>query len=144
MMLNAPKILTERPPIFNKIIEAGLKPNELKTIYTYGDTIYNPGGMEIPPDLICHEMVHMRQQREMEGGPDGWWDLYLKNANMRLEWEVEAYVAQYKYFCSRKKSRNAQLSILAAIAIILSGPTYGHMITAEDAIRMVRNEAGIA
>lgn len=32
------------------------------TFWTYGDTIYNPGGHELPENIIAHEETHSEQQ----------------------------------------------------------------------------------
>jgi hypothetical protein len=57
------KILNERPPewIMKGCLDQ-FRVNVDKTFWTYGDTIYNPGGIDIPDHIIAHEEQHGRQQ----------------------------------------------------------------------------------
>lgn len=138
MILNV-KILNEKPPIYDMLRENGLNFKEDKTIFTYGDAIYNPANIDIPQDLIAHEMEHMRQQREIQGGPEMWWARYIQDPLWRIQQEVEAYRVQYQYFCSKKKSRDAQLRVLVAIGNVLGSATYGNVVTPAAAIRLIQS-----
>ena len=90
------KIVNEKPPIFDKIVKAGMSPSLDSTIFTYGDTIYNPSGRPIPDHLIAHEARHFKQQGN---DPAAWWDKYLVDKEFRFEQEAEAYANQYKFLC---------------------------------------------
>lgn len=94
------------------------------TVWTYGDTIYNPGGINMPEDLIAHESTHAVQQENYEGGKDAWWKRYLIDADFRAEQEAQAYGVQYASFCSTNKDRNRRALFLNTIAGTLSGPLY--------------------
>jgi signal transduction histidine kinase len=91
------EVINERPPIWDDVVNAGLKFNPNTTIFTYGRAIYNPAGIDIPDDLHVHECVHMDQQAKMAGGPDAWWGRYLTDPWFRLSQEAEAYGAQFRY-----------------------------------------------
>lgn len=94
------------------------------TFWTYGDTIYNPGGDTIPDHIVAHEEQHMHQQEAYEGGKDAWWKEYLENPRFRLEQEAEAYGAQYRFYCERIKDRNKRALFVNQLATSLSGPLY--------------------
>lgn len=144
MNLQSVTILKEKPPIFDAIRANGMNFNPATTIFTYGDAIYNPANVPLPPDLIVHEQVHMRQQREYNGGSDGWWARYLQDPLWRIMQEAEAYGAQYAWYVyNRKRSRDTQLRFLANIANSLASPMYGSQITPEEAVKLIRKEAGV-
>ena len=65
------------------------------TIFAYGDTIHAKNPSRITPDVEAHELVHLRQQRDI--GKDIWWDMYLKDASFRESQEVPAYKTQLEY-----------------------------------------------
>lgn len=107
-------------------------------IYTYGDTIYNPSGIEIPLHLMSHEEVHSKQQGS---DPDVWWTRYIGDAFFRIEQEVEAYAKQYDFICRKVKDRNARTRILVQMGDSLSSPTYGSVIGSQDARIMIKNKS---
>lgn len=129
------KIKNERPPIWEKAYQI-FKVDPDTTVFTYGDTIYNPAGGNISDDLMVHESVHMVQQGK---SPDEWWTKYFHNPKFRLDQEVEAYSAQYKFFCKKKKDRNIQMKFLMMIATHLSSDLYKLDITKQDAMNAIRN-----
>ena len=107
------------------------------TIFTVGDTIHTK--YELSPDLLAHELVHVRQQTEM--GTDKWWRKYFSDEFFRLEQEVEAYGAQYKWVLDNKKDRNVRALLLRAYAKSLSGKMYGDMISFEASMESIENNA---
>lgn len=112
------------------------------TFWTYGDTIYNPGGFTIPEDIVAHEEQHMRQQEAYEGGKDAWWKEYLINPRFRLEQEAEAYATQYKWLCQRIKDRNQRNKWCLRLADMLAGPLYQVAVTRSQARDMILILAG--
>jgi len=131
------KIKNELPPIYNQIVEAGMKPSP-NAIYAYGNDIYNPSGQTISPDLIAHEETHCRQQGTE---PDAWWSRYIDDQYFRIKQEVEAYAVQFKFLCKTIKDRNRQDKILREISTILASPTYGSVIGSQSAYTMIKNKA---
>jgi len=134
------KIVIGFPPNIQKIWEAF--PFIIKNptvIFTYGDTIYNPGGYLIDQDLLAHEETHISQQ---QGIPDEWWDLYIKNTSFRLIQEAEAYKIQYLSYCSHQKDRNQRYKFLYSLARDLSSPIYGSCISTRDALTLIENYKG--
>ena len=131
------QIKNEKPPIYDKILQAGMQPSD-NVIYAYGNVIYNPSGKNITPDLIVHEETHCRQQGN---DPDDWWDRYLDDGIFRIQQEVEAYANQYNFICKIQKDKNKRDKILRNMAMILSGPTYGSIIGSSAAYKMIKNKA---
>lgn len=134
------KIVIGNPPILQKIIDAGMKPDLTRTVFTYGDTIYNPGDCFIDEDLMVHEATHCKQQGD---NPEDWWGYYLEDPEFRVKQELEAYAEQYAFFCKTAGNRNIKRTFLFNLAKDLSGPTYGGTISAFEANKQIRKLAGI-
>lgn len=124
------KVLNEKPPIWDKA-KAAFDFNEKTTIFTFGDTIYNPAGINVTLDLHAHEQVHELQQAAHKGvvtsGPKNWWKRYLKDPEFRFQQELEAYRAQYAYIRKQIKDRNQLNEYLIHLARELKGPMYGNL-----------------
>jgi len=105
-------------------------------IFTYGGTIYNPDGTDVSPDLHAHEEVHERQQRQLVGGPDAWWDLYIGSAEFRYSQELEAYRVQYG-FAVQHYGRDQRRRVLRHISRALAGPMYGNLMSPDAARRAI-------
>lgn len=133
------KIKNEKPPIWASV-RTLLDFDEKTTIFTYGDTIYNPANLNITPDLIVHESVHEIQQKGILG-PPRWWKKYLHNQQFRFEQELEAYRAQYAYYRGVVKDRNRLVTHLRQLAVALTGPMYGNLpVGLFEAMRLIKNE----
>lgn len=129
------EIRVEKPPIWDACDEAfELTGDE---IFCWGDIIYNPGGNHIPDYLVAHEKVHRDQQGD---DIEGWWELYLEDAEFRLSQEMEAHIKEYRVFCLKYKLRKHREAYLKIIAERLASPMYGEVITVEEA--MARIAAG--
>lgn len=128
------KIEQNNPPNYDEIalyFDIEGKP----VVFAYGDTLYNPSGNFIPDHLMVHEEVHSRQQGiEVKE----WWDRYLIDPDFRLEQEVEAYRAQYKFLSKQTRNRELLFQFLNKFSKDLSGPIYGHMIDYETAKRLIK------
>lgn len=133
------QVLIEKPPIYDecakhfKLIKG--------VVFTYGNTLYNPDNVHIPDDLMIHEQVHARQQEWNDTVAKLWWIKYLEDPQFRLEQEVSAYAAQYRYICAHTKDRNKRDQYLRFMARMLASPLYGCPITewaATEAIKVGR------
>lgn len=126
-------VINDWPPNIKEIREAfdlsGLNP-----VFTYGDTLYNPGGDDIMPHLMAHEMVHQRQQG---ANPKGWWQRYLSDEDYRLRQEVEAYRVQWK--AAKNMPRPSRRRLFRAITEDLSGKMYGNLVDLEKAKYLIMN-----
>ena len=112
--------------------------DQSRTVFAYGDVIYNPARVEIPDHLFVHEGTHLDQHQHDDHVASIWWKRYIADPAFRLEQEVEAYRAQYKFICSKVKDKNARFRNLHIIATDLSGPMYGRVISYTDALRRIR------
>jgi hypothetical protein len=104
-------------------------------IFCWGDTVYNPSGIQLPPELLEHEKVHSKQQ-----GNDvqGWWDQYLIDKKFRFEQELEAHQVEFMVYSRRQPSRALRRIYLKKIARRLSSAMYGKMVTFEKAKKLIR------
>ena len=163
------KIVNDNPPhgLRETIASFGMQPHS-GVIYTYGDTIYNPSGIDLPDHLIAHEETHSNQQsvypvhespehldqkelakippRERISGHatlekriDAWWDRYLQDQYFRIEQETAAYARQYAYICATVRDRERRHKILLDLAKVLAGPVYGNVISTMDAYKKIKN-----
>jgi len=127
------KIVNEKPPAWvYEECHQRFAIDDKATIYSWGDTIYNPAGVVIDAALEVHEAIHSKQQYDM-GGPAQWWRAYLDKPEFRAEAEAQAYGAQYRYFCKREKDRNVRARYMHIIASALAGGMYGLSMRVEDA-----------
>lgn len=131
------KILIEKPPVWDRV-HVEFTVDDSKTIYTYGDNIYNPANIFIAPEIIEHEKVHMKQQEQTEGGPKAWWDRYFADMGFRIGQEAEAYAAQFYWYCRYQRDRNKQVRYLWEIAGYLASPMYGVEMSHGDAMKLIR------
>lgn len=130
------RISFEKPPIWEEVAKAfKFEPG---TVFTYGDTIYCPDRVAIPDHLMVHEEVHAQQQGYDVHLAAIWWKRYITDVKFRVEQEVEAYIAQYKFICSKIKDKNARFKNLHALAAMLCGPMYGNALSYTDAMRRIR------
>ena len=131
------KILIANPPNIDQIKAKFNIHVEDRVIFTYGDTIYNPGGFDVSkyPDLIVHEEVHEKQQGS---DPAGWWERYLVDPQFRLNQEVEAYRAQYRKFKTMTRNRDLIAKCAHNIACVLSGHIYGNIIDYYEARQRIK------
>lgn len=136
------KIVNEKPPIWVNVC-AAFNINPVRVLFTYGDTIYNPDGVDIPDHIIVHEEVHEKQQAKEGMTPELWWGKFLRDTEFRLDQESEAYGVQYAFFCKHRKDRNERNRFLRGLAGSLSGPLYGNSIGLIEAMQLIRKRANV-
>ena len=91
---------------------------------------------ELTDDIIEHELIHIRQQRD-SGGKDKWWEVYFNDPNQRLIWEMEAYKYQYNFL--KDKIERGKLASLAYFwALNLSGKAYGFLLNTDEALKQIK------
>lgn len=119
------------PPNYGAITEVFNIKGKTNIVFTYGDTLYVPGGSAIDIDkhLLRHEETHTRQQAAM--GVEAWWDRYLADPGFRFTQELEAYRNQYRSMATLPLKR--RIGYLDHISTDLSGPMYGHLLSKEEA-----------
>ncbi len=131
------KVVYERPPNFALIVARfGRNCQKKGVMFTYGDTVYYPGGAgdKLSKGLHAHEGVHSYRQGQH---PDQWWDDYLHDKNFRLQEELIAHQVEYIIETQFNTGRTFRRRYLAAIAERLSGPLYGRMCTRASAKRLI-------
>lgn len=116
------QIVKDKPPIWDAV-KANFDFDPERTIFSWGDIIYNPGGIEVDKFLEAHEGVHQMQQEQI-GGPHPWWDRYIKDPAFRAKQEAEAYGVQYALFCRTYSDRTVRARYLNSLVHDLSGGMY--------------------
>lgn len=130
------KEIQREPPNIREIRRVLTPPQE--AIFAYGDTLYNPSGGIISPDLWIHEAQHEKQQ-SIFTTPEVWWTRYLLDSEFRLNQEVEAYAVQLNYV--RIHMPKAFKEALFDFASTLSGPMYALNISYIQAETLIRHKA---
>lgn len=129
---------TAYPPNFHDIKRI-LPDNyaDFRPVFCYGDTIYNPFELDIPPDVEFHEQVHSSQQGI---NPESWYFKYLNDKNFRKEQELEAYARQYNFV---KKHTNNKIAkeCLNEVAGSFASPLYSLGISYGEAESAIRRRA---
>jgi len=119
----------EYPPNYPAIRDAFPAIARFKVIFAYGNVIYNPDMMDIPPHVWAHEEVHSaRQGRD----PVGWWIRYIDDPAFRLEEELLAHAMELQVLTAGA-SRQIRRSSVKLLARKISAPIYGPMITSKAA-----------
>lgn len=106
-------------------------------VFTFGDTIYVPGGEALSPMLLSHEGVHYSRQTNDPEKIAAWWHRYLVDAEFRYNEELPAHRAEYRQFCALETDRNARIKYLTTIAHRLAGPLYGGVVKPGEARRRI-------
>ncbi len=100
-----------------------------RTIFALGDSIYTD--YPLTPDLLVHELVHIKQQEKV--GVKEWVYDFLYDIESRLKFEVEAYRKQLMSI----KDRNHRHKIRMESARNLSSELYGSIISYDDAFKII-------
>lgn len=129
------------PPNYDKIRRAFPTQGRPGILYAYGDIIYNPSGVNIPPWVEVHEAVHGERQQQgvacaglclCNGGITEWWDRYIADKDFRLVEEILAHNAEWKAYSGPYRD-----NYLGHMAERLSGDLYGNLISYEDAVKEI-------
>lgn len=121
------------PPNIEEIKKAF--PIRDNTVFTYGNTMYVQSNHPPSENLIVHEEVHVKQQGD---DPAEWWRKYIADPDFRLQQEIQAYKAQWKFYNRTSKDKNKFL-FLNRIAQDLSGSLYGNIISYGEAIKRIKH-----
>lgn len=131
-MNQAHLIKNEKPPVWDRLVEAF--PNlEWKDIaITYGGVIYSPNPVE--DNVLVHEMVHVRQQQGKNANE--WMERYIADPEFRYKQELLAYQVEYKFWKKHFSKRDDVLTTaIEGMAKTLSGPLYNNIVTYEQALK---------
>lgn len=129
------QILTEKPSVADKIFNVfGVDYNKGDLIISYAPHIHTKKGY-LTPDLEAHEGTHLVQQSKI--GTENWWNKFFDDPKFRLEQELEAYRNQYEYLKQNIKDRNKLYQLRTFIAKQLAGEMYGHILTTDEALKLI-------
>lgn len=129
-------VIREKPAIYDRLKSRFQTIDWEKGLaIVFGDKIY--AKFPLPNDVIAHELMHVKQQKEM--GAVVWWDKYLEDDEFRLSQEIEAYQAQAKYIRehTEQSNRDWRRMALKRIAQDLSSSIYGNMISYDKACQLL-------
>lgn len=122
------EIRFERPPLWAEI-DAKFHVEGKPVIFSWGEIIYNPQHIAIPPELIIHEAAHGQRQRNVDyirgSGIAQWWLQYIQDEDFRYVEELLAHRAEYAFLAAGVKDRNKLNSLLVRTAARLTSPLYG-------------------
>lgn len=123
------KVVRAFPPNYATLKRAfNLDPSS-GVIFSYGDRIFVPNlTRPLPPALREHEAVHGERQVAHPGGVEGWWIDYVRDLQFRIDEELPAHRAEYAWH-KQNEGRGLRERALEKIALRLSGPLYGRVMT---------------
>ena len=134
------RIVIAEPPLYSHIVEAfGVRPGD-GVIYSWGDTVYNPDGVPIPPQVLAHEAVHGERQGTSTVAIVQWWKRYIESPRFRLAEEIPAHQAELKWWLEygNRAERRAAVKVVAKR---LASPLYGRLVGRSAAEAMLREGA---
>jgi hypothetical protein len=136
------KIEARRPPNFDYIQAHFPNAENFGVIFAFGNTIYNPSGIKLPPSLVAHEATHSLQQEEI-GGPEIWWGFYIEQSDWMIGQELDAYRIEYREHCNpiNKANRHSRHRMLCNCAERLASPLYNRGIKKKLAQKLIQLEA---
>jgi len=137
------RVVRGLPPIYEEI--ALTFPAVKRTrgvVFSWGDILYNPQGVEIPGPLMAHEEAHGVRQLEM--GVVAWWARYLDDREFRKAEEIIGHRAEYLARIVNAPHRNARRRHLKQTATRLSGTLYSLGMTRDEAARAIKVACGDA
>lgn len=129
------QIVVSYPPMIDEIDAKFRVKRRHGIIYSWGDTIFNPSGVHIRPELIAHEEAHGARQRNAD--LKAWWELYIESPSFRLAEETPAHVAELRYLVDHAPSRQLRRGALKYVAQRFAALLYGPMITVSKARRIL-------
>lgn len=134
------QIVTNKPACFERLLEYFGTSYDMAAAWEKGIAITYAGVIhskytEIPPDVLIHEEIHIRQQAGIE--PMEYVERFLADKDFRRANELEAFQAQAKYLRENVKDRNDLAKRLHFIWLSISSPLYGNMITYEEAKNLI-------
>ena len=130
------KIAFDKPPNWDRIVEAFPQVEGQPVLFCYGACIFNPMKIAIPTFMMVHESVHAARQKD---DPAGWWDRYIADPAFRLKEELQAHKAELAAVNVTVRDRNIRARNLVITAKRLAAPLYGGLISHQDAICLLRN-----
>ncbi len=128
------KVSENYPPNYAQYKEYFPSLKEFHPVFCYGDTIHNPFKVNLTPDILKHEEVHMKQQGNFI---DIWHNKYFLDPEFRLQQEVEAYAVQYRFIKQFMKGKLLDWG-LDQMAHSLSSELYGNLLTFGQAKSKIR------
>lgn len=131
------RVVQAEPPLIEEI-DAAFKVRGKPVLFAWGDTIFNPLGVSIPPELMAHEAVHGLRQALCPGGAESWWRRYIAEPEFRLLEEIPAHVDEFVSLCAQyrknwRSERNMRRTYASHVARRLAAPLYGRLISFADA-----------
>ncbi len=130
------KIVNDYPPLYDEIAAAFRLKVRDPIIFSWGDRLYDPTRMGIPPELIAHEAVHGERQGRGQQILD-WWKQYIEDRAFRLAEELPAHCAEYQHVLAHG-NRTERRAALRVTAERLAAPLYGRLITPAEAVKALR------
>lgn len=98
---------------------------------TFGKNIYIPRNTGLMADIVAHEMVHVKQQKNWFMAIF-WWIRYITSSKFRYSQELPAYQEQLNMLRVSYKDRNSAYKVKMAVAKTMS--EYYKMVSYDKAL----------
>ena len=135
------RIIKAFPPNYNQIVKAfPFIRGRVGILYAWGDRLFNPSNIEVPPYLMSHEKVHgERQLKGRQNSIEKWWGQYMEDPHFRLKEELLAHIAEYEAYHREHSDKDTE-RYLSTIASRLSSSLYGNLCTKAQAVTWITRE----
>lgn len=128
------KVSDERPMIMDEVERRFPAASwEKGTIVAFFPFVYCK--FKLAPSKVVHEGCHLRAQEKM--GVEDWWARYFDYPEFRLEEEICAYAEEASFVRSVVRDRNLAFRMIRDMALELSGPLYGNLISYGAALKII-------
>jgi hypothetical protein len=117
------------PPNVDQLDEAFGVRKQSGLIFSWGSTVYVPGGEELPRSLRAHEAAHGARQTNDSAKIEAWWTRYIADQVFRFEEELFAHKAEYRNYCDNHRDGNSRARYLHQIGQRLASKLYGGLIS---------------
>lgn len=124
------KVIYEKPPMYDRIVQRFPQAAGKYVVFSWGDRLYSPSSYPLARQILAHEAVHGVRQG---ANPEAWWEQYLIDDSFRLTEEIAGHREEYKEYKKSTRDRNMLNAYLSSIALRLSGPLYGNIISQNEA-----------
>lgn len=128
------QIIKDFPPNYEEVRKAFPAIKGRNILFSWGDKLYNPGGILVPRFIRVHEAAHGARQK---GDVEGWWRRYIDDPDFLLEEELIAHSVEQEYRLKHAFNRRERRAILKQTAERLASRIYGPVVSKKKARKLL-------
>lgn len=110
----------------------------------WGDYVYSRDTMAFShPQKLAHEAIHAEQQNHNRALGLIWWWKYATDAQFRLQEELEAYRAEWRWILENMPDPHINFKFLDGMAKELASPHYGGLLSVHTAKAYIEHSRNV-